>query len=100
MQKKCVKCKKLSENVVPIYLKGTVCGNENDYSGDVICEKCIHNSEEYDFCCFCDEEGVYLMNDLVSDGFNVYCKEHISETYLEEEEEDGWGTYIENINKF
>ncbi|MFA1738969.1 hypothetical protein [Lysinibacillus fusiformis] len=98
MTKKCIQCGKHVQASVPVYKRGTVCGTEEDYSKQVICNTCLKSSEEYAYCCCCGEEGAYSTKDMLTDEFSWYCKEHIDESSFEEEEESGWRSYISYIN--
>ncbi|TSI04648.1 hypothetical protein [Lysinibacillus sp. BW-2-10] len=98
MAKKCVECEKEVTNYIPLYKRGTICGDEEDYSKRVICNHCLKISEDYAYCCCCGNDGAYSIKDLLTDEYNWYCKEHISESILETEEEDNWLNYLDYIN--
>lgn len=105
MNRKCVSCEKEYDEskMIPILIKGTDCYDEDDeeqLSGKFICKRCIKDSDDYGRCEFCSEDVAYHARDLkYSESGSSYCSEHISETYLDEDEENDREDYIENRTK-
>lgn len=100
--KKCKVCeKKFSETgMFPLVKKGVSCySDSDDLSQKFICKRCLAISDDYGKCSLCFEDVVYHMKDLRWSDGSQYCKEHISEVQMDEEELEDWEDYIDYINK-
>jgi hypothetical protein len=89
---KCIECKSEKGKMLPIFKKGTSCGDKEDYSGKVICTSCLEDSEDYGTCFICCEEGAYHRDDLRSEDQDC-CDEHYE--ILDEEEREDMRTIID-----
>ncbi|MCU5596213.1 hypothetical protein [Bacillus wiedmannii] len=97
MASHCIKCKKV-KNLVPIFKRGTYCGDDEDFSDKHICESCLRKSDDYNMCAYCGEDGVYHTKDLKSDSFNNFCKEHYGETFSEDEQLEDEESFVEYVH--
>lgn len=92
-------------------MKKCSCGNTSDltevYSGDdidedekeFICSTCLRReleTEDVGFCRCCGEGIVYPIDDLDEKSL---CPEHKGEFDRDEEEQQDWDDYIENVTK-
>lgn len=61
-----------------------------------VCNYCIKKDEEVGQCRFCGENEIYPIAMLNSNG---ECPEHTGESTHSPEEQEGWDSYIEYLNK-
>lgn len=64
-----------------------------------VCDRCLmsdYDHEHYDHCIYCGDGITYRASVINSDG---ECPMHFGEGYMDEEEREGWESYIENITK-
>lgn len=62
-----------------------------------ICGRCVSEmDDEYATCVFCGPEIIYRADQI---NHNGECPEHMGESDMDEEDEEDWDSYIENINK-
>lgn len=105
----CEICEKEFLQITPIVDKGTnYCQVEleEDFSGKVICSSCLIDAtdepnEALYGQCGLDSEKTYALHvsDLTFYHDNFYCKEHIGEVRLTDDERDGWESYVDYLNK-
>lgn len=97
IKKKCIICGD-SKSLIPTFKRNISCGDEDDYSGKVICEDCLRENEDYGICGLCNEDAAYNMKDLREYQCELYCKEHYSEIVPEDDmEEEDWNSFAEYI---
>lgn len=61
-----------------------------------VCRSCSQDEDEYDTCTFCGPDILYKASDINRSG---ECPEHSGESYMDEEEREGWDSLIEYWNK-
>ena len=59
-----------------------------------VCEHCVQTTAAYDHCELCGNEYVYRSDQINSAG---ECPEHAGESKFDSEEQEDWGSYIENV---
>ena len=88
----CEQCGEKTLNSSPVYTKDC----EDDPDGQV-CESCSSfYDDEYATCVYCGSDVTYRADQINADG---ECSEHEGESYMDEEEKEGWESLIENWNK-
>lgn len=82
------------------------CGNKDsngrfvyDKNGDpmmFVCRACSQDEDEFDTCTYCGSDTLYKARTINRVG---ECPEHSGESYMDEEEREGWDSLIEYWNK-
>lgn len=88
----CERCGKKTLKSSPVYTES----DEDDPDGQV-CDRCSSfHDDEYTTCTYCGPGVIYRADQINAAG---ECSMHAGESYMDDEERQGWEDYIEHINK-
>ncbi len=88
----CEQCGEKTLNSSPVYTEDC----DDDPDGQV-CNRCSSfHDDEYATCIYCGPGVIYRADQINTAG---ECPEHSGESYMDDEERQGWEDYIENITK-
>lgn len=77
--------------------RGATIFDENGEPEAQVCSSCLRDYDEhYSTCRYCGDNVIYRSEIINQNG---ECPNHDGESYMDEEEEEDWLSYIENITK-